>query len=92
MRITTVIALLITVLLTVVIMQNNQPVSWTFLFMDFYVPKLVMLTAVSVSAFLLGLLVGLPSRRRYNNKTNVSADDKQHNTDTLSEEDRNYIN
>jgi uncharacterized integral membrane protein len=92
MRIKTMIVIFITVLLTVVLMQNTEPVKFSFLFSTFYMPKLVMLTAVSVVAFILGLLVGRPKRVRSISGEFQEDDHSQPKTNTLSDEDRDYIN
>lgn len=96
MRIKTMVVIFITVLLTVVLMQNTEPVKFTFLFSTFYIPKLVMLTAVSVVAFILGVLVGRPKRvKKLGNDLHDESPDlnnKNGSTNTLSSEDRDYIN
>ena len=96
MRIKTMVVIFITVLLTVVLMQNTEPVKFTFLFSTFYMPKLVMLTAVSVVAFILGVLVGRPKRVRklggdFHDENNEPISNNA-KPDTLSDEDRDYIN
>jgi uncharacterized integral membrane protein len=92
MRIKTMIVIFITVLLTVVLMQNTEPVKFSFLFSTFYMPKLVMLTAVSVVAFILGVLVGRPKRVRSISGDFADDDHSQPKSNTLSDEDRDYIN
>jgi len=47
MRIKTMVIIFITVLLTVVIMQNTEHVYFNFLFATFHISKLVMLLAVA---------------------------------------------
>lgn len=91
MRIKTMVIILITVLLTVVLMQNTEEVKFTFLFSTFYLPKLVMLTAVSVVAFILGILVGRPKKVRSISGDFADDDYSKDKTDTLSDEDRDYI-
>ncbi|NNU34584.1 hypothetical protein HK413_11730 [Mucilaginibacter sp. S1162] len=63
MRITTIIIILITILLTIVLMQNTEPVRFTILFGTFYVSKLAALLSFAVVAFILGVLVGRPKKR-----------------------------
>ena len=92
MRIKTMIVIFITVLLTVVLMQNTEPVKFSFLFSTFYMPKLVMLTAVSVVAFILGVLVGRPKRVRSISGGFADDNHSQPKSNTLSDEDRDYIN
>lgn len=95
----TILAILITIGLTVVIIQNTGTAEFTILFVPVSLSKLVMLTAVSVSAFLLGLLVATPGKRKvqeryddYDDEPNDDDDDRpRRRPDTLSDEDREYI-
>ena len=90
MRIRTIVVIVITMLLTIVLMQNTGQVRFTLLFADVYISKLVVLTGFSVVAFILGVLVGRPKRSKYN----IGAyHDELHkdDSDTLSDEDREYI-
>jgi len=91
MRIQTIIIILITFLLTIILMQNTGTVRFTVLFVDTYVSKLVMLFLVSLIAFSLGVLVGRPKtvKRLGDDFPGDGAEDKQ--SDTLSDEDRDYI-
>jgi uncharacterized integral membrane protein len=91
MRIKTIIVILITILLTIVLMQNTGPVTFSVLWADFRVPKLVMLTAVSVFAFILGVLVGRPKNVRRIGGDFVDDDNYKGDSNTLSDEDREYI-
>ncbi len=76
---------LITALLTIVLMQNTDSVDFAFLWTDFRLPKLVMMTGVSVVAFILGVLVGRPKRVKQ------VGGDAGNNHSNLSEEDQDYI-
>jgi len=91
MRIQTIVIILITFLLTIILMQNTGTVRFTILFVDMYVSKLVMLFLVALIAFILGVLVGRPKTvRRLGGDSPVDqVDDKP--SDTLSDEDRDYI-
>jgi uncharacterized integral membrane protein len=91
MSIKTIFVITITILLTVILMQNTDSVKFTLLFTDVYISKLVMMTAVSVVAFILGVLIGRPKKPKYD----IGAyHDQLHKNDpnTLSDEDREYIN
>jgi len=91
MRIKTMIIIIITVLFTVVIMQNTDAVFFKFLFATFHISKLVMLLVVAVFGFIIGVLVGRPSRPKYtpgHDEENVPLNKP---TNTLSDEDRDYI-
>lgn len=89
----TTVAIIITVALTVIIMQNPEPVTLTILFVSVTVPKLVVLTSVSVGGFLLGVLVSRPKRKSYNSAPYPNDEDKDNDkgSSTLSDEDREYI-
>ena len=94
----TTVAIIITIGLTILIMQNTDEAVFTVLFASVKLPKLVMLTAVSVSAFILGVLVSRLGRPkiedRYNNYDDDGEDDDDQpkgRRDTLSDEDRDYI-
>lgn len=91
MRVKTIIIILITFLLTIILMQNTGTVRFTILFADMYVSKLVMLIVVAAIAFVLGVLVGRPKTvRRLGGDFPVNeAGGSQ--TNTLSDEDKDYI-
>ncbi|HTD99502.1 MAG TPA: lipopolysaccharide assembly protein LapA domain-containing protein [Mucilaginibacter sp.] len=92
MRIKTMVIIFITILLTVVIMQNTKEVPFNFLFATFYVSKLVMLLAVAAVGFVIGVLVGRPGRPRYIKGQDEEITDQKKPTNTLSDEDKDYIN
>ena len=81
----------ITVLLTVVIMQNTDKVLFTFLFTDFRISKLVLLLIVAIVSFIIGVLVGRPSKPKYIPGQNDETNNFKNQSDTLSDEDRDYI-
>jgi preprotein translocase subunit SecG len=91
MRIKTMIIIIITVLLTVVIMQNTEEVNFNFLFSTFRISKLLMLTAVAVVAFVIGILVRRPGRPKYPKGNDEDIEYEKKQTNTLSDEDRDYI-
>jgi uncharacterized integral membrane protein len=91
MRITTMIIILITVLLTIVLMQNTETVKITFLFGTFYVSKLMALLVFGVVGFILGVLVGRPKKARTIGGGYPADEDEDDDNDTLSDEDREYI-
>ena len=91
MRIKTMIIIIITVLLTVVIMQNTEEVNFNFLFSTFRISKLLMLTAVTVVAFVIGILVGRPGKPKYLKGNDEQNEYEKKQSNTLSDEDRDYI-
>ncbi|MDB5141990.1 MAG: hypothetical protein JWQ66_703 [Mucilaginibacter sp.] len=91
MRIKTMFIIFITVLFTVVIMQNTDRVRFSFLFSDFMVSKLVVLLVVAIIGFIIGVLVGRPRRTKYIPDPDVEVDGIKKHPNTLSDEDRDYI-
>jgi uncharacterized integral membrane protein len=91
MRIKTMFLILITVLLTVVIMQNTDEVLFKFLFATFRISKLVILLAVAIVAFIIGVLVGRPGRPKYIKGHDEEIETTNKPSNTLSDEDRDYI-
>lgn len=91
MRIQTIVIILITFLLTIILMQNTGTVRFTILFVDMYVSKLVMLTLVSVIAFILGVLVGRPKTVRRLGGDFPNDNLEKETPGTLSDEDKDYI-
>jgi len=91
MRIKTIIIVLVTILLTTVIMQNTGTMGFQILWMHFYISKLFVMLFVGIIAFVLGWLLGRPKRRFNLSATTDGADTASGHSDTLSEEDRDYI-
>lgn len=91
MRITTILIILITVLLTVVLMQNTDPVNFTILFSDVRLSKLSVMAGTTIVGFILGYLVGRPKRARNIAPEYYEEESQKENPNTLSDEDREYI-
>jgi uncharacterized integral membrane protein len=81
----------ITVLFTVVIMQNTDRVRFSFLFSDFMISKLIVLLVVAIIGFIIGVLAGRPRRTKYIPDPDVEVDGIKKHPNTLSDEDRDYI-
>lgn len=92
MRIKTIVIILITILLTIVLVQNSSVVSFKFLWATFWMSKLIMLLFVGAIFFVLGVLVGRPKRVKKLGGDFDPTISSQNNSSTLSEEDRDYIN
>jgi hypothetical protein len=91
MRIKTIVILIVAILLTVIVMQNTGRMWFSILFFHPYLSKLFAMLFVGIVAFILGYLVGRPKRViRLGGDTPPYDKDSDH-TDTLSEEDRDYI-
>jgi len=92
MRIKTMIIILVAVLLTVTLMQNTGTVSFKFLWATFWISKLVMLIIIGAIFFILGILVGRPKRVKRLGGDSTGTDWDKNQPNTLSDEDREYIN
>jgi uncharacterized integral membrane protein len=91
MRIKTIIIILVTILLTTVLMQNTGRDHLDFLWTTIYMSKLLMLMLVALIAFVLGWLVGRPKRIKRLGGEITESDPEKENKNTLSAEDREYI-
>ena len=92
MRVKTIIIILITVILTVVLMQNTGRVNFEFLWATFAMSKLVMLTFIAVIAFILGVLVGRPKRIKRLGGESTDINLEKGGPSTLSDDDKEYLN
>lgn len=82
-------------------MQNTGEVIFKVFFASFYISKLAMLLFVGLITFALGVLVGRPKKTGYfpepsreldNNKNDEYTDKTKTKSNTLSDDDREYIN
>jgi uncharacterized integral membrane protein len=92
MRIKTIFIIIITILLTIIIMQNNQQVKFNFLFSQFYISNLVVMAIVAVIAFIIGIMIGRPRKVKFDESHPSMDNPTGTKNDTLSDEDREYIN
>lgn len=99
MRLKTIFIIIVTVLLTIVIMQNAEPVPFKVLFFETTTSKLLMMAIVAIIGFVIGYLVGRPKKTRftkefdhgYNDDEYTDNQEPKKRNDTLSDEDREYI-
>ncbi len=88
----TVLAFVVVILVTVTIMQNPEAADFTLLFIPMHIPKLVVMTALVIIGFILGLLVSLPRAKPMHHQCMADEDARTHpHSGTLSDEDRDYI-
>jgi uncharacterized membrane protein YciS (DUF1049 family) len=99
MRVKTIFLLAVAIVLTVLIMQNNEPAKFNILFFSgVYVSKLSVLLFVAIASFVAGIVIAQPKRYKIDTNTYESDEDnedeqpRQTKTNTLSDEDRDYIN
>lgn len=99
----TYLIIFLSVAITVIFMQNLEPVVFNILWMEFTVSKLVMMLVVTVFGFILGLIVARPRRKKLADSAvssipfeiNQPEDDDyldKQTKNTLSDEDRDYLN
>ncbi|MBW4890741.1 hypothetical protein KXQ82_13500 [Mucilaginibacter sp. HMF5004] len=99
MRVKTIFLLAVAIIVTVLIMQNNESAKFNILFFsDVYVSKLSVLLFVAVSCFIAGIVIAQPKKYKIDT-SNYEADEneedeqpKRNTSNTLSDEDRDYIN
>ncbi|MBK0380866.1 LapA family protein [Mucilaginibacter segetis] len=91
MSIKNIFSIVLAVLLTIIIMQNTDTVKFNILFWDTEISKVAMLGAIAVIAFILGVLVGRPKNKKYDIEQYHDSLHENDKTDTLSDEDRDYI-
>ncbi|MGI4750909.1 MAG: hypothetical protein ACRYFB_09760 [Janthinobacterium lividum] len=88
MKFKTLFLILLTVFITIILMQNADEVKFKVLVWDLYLPKLVILTG----AIFLGVIVGLMLANWPKRITDdPNSNNNQSPNDTLSQEDRDYI-
>lgn len=91
MRIKTIVIILVTVLLTVVIMQNTERIWFKILFFTVPVSKMVMLLFAAIAGFVIGWLAGRPKRKIRLGETSQPTEGASQISNTLSDEDQDYI-
>jgi uncharacterized integral membrane protein len=92
MRIKTIVIILITILFTIVLMQNTGRINFEFLWITFAMSKLVMLLFVAGTGFILGVLAARPKKVQRLGDDYTDDNHDHRNPNTLSDEDRDYIN
>ena len=79
------VIIIVTVLLTVVIMQNSEPVFFKVLFFTVRISNLWMLRIIALASFIIGVMVGRPGRPKYVPGQVQDADPNKKQQDTLSD-------
>ena len=103
MSLKTYVIIFLSVAITVIFMQNLEPVAFKILWMEFTVSKLVMMLIVTVFGFILGLIVARPRKKKLVESTvsSIPLEINQPENDdyletkpksSLSDEDREYLN
>ena len=102
MSLKTYVIIFLSVAITIIFMQNLEPVAFNVLWMEFTVAKLVMMLVVTVFGFILGVIVARPRKKKLveNEDGSIPFEINQPENDEfsntlqkrgLSDEDRDYI-
>jgi uncharacterized integral membrane protein len=101
----TIVIIILSVLITVIFMQNTDEVFFTILWKQFSVSKLLMMAIVTLFGFIIGIIVALPKKKKeatthlkevpfevnqINNEDTDYISMKKPNA--LTDEDKDYIN
>ncbi|WP_448700059.1 LapA family protein [Mucilaginibacter sp. AW1-3] len=92
MRIKTIFIIIVTILLTIIIMQNTRQVTFDILFWQASISGLVMMAVVAVISLVIGIMIGRPTKVRFDDSHPSFDNPTGKAPDTLSDEDRDYIN
>jgi uncharacterized integral membrane protein len=98
----TIIIIILSILITVIFMQNTDQVLFTILWKELYVSKLIMMLVVTLFGFIIGVIVARPKKKKQviqnadvplevtqsEDKDYIEMPKKQ----GLSDEDRDYLN
>nr|MBC7611975.1 hypothetical protein [Pseudopedobacter sp.] len=101
----TIIIIILSVLITIIFMQNTDEVFFTILWKQFSVSKLLMMAIVTVFGFIIGVIVARPKKKKetITASKEVPFEVNQSNNDetdyismkkpnALTDEDKDYIN
>lgn len=104
MNFKTIIIIILSVLITVIFMQNTDEVLFKILWTEIYVSKLLMMLIVTLFGFTIGLIIAKPKKKTpINQHTDAGKnvpleinntddqDDIYPDKNKLSDEDRDYI-
>lgn len=95
----TIAIIVISVLITVVFMQNTDQVLFTILWKEIYVSKLIVMLGVTLFGFILGVIVARPRKKKNLSDTAVNSipfevnqpNEEEEPKRNLSDDDRDYI-
>lgn len=91
MRIKTIVLIVAVILITVIIMQNNERVYFKVLFGSVATSKMFMMAIMAVAGFIIGFMVGRPRKAKIQDTYYRDTEDEGKEPGTLSDEDREYI-
>ena len=97
MRTRTIFIIVFTVLITIFLMMNTEPVKFDFIFVEKDISKLLVVGVCTFIGFVLGYWAGRPKTvvstydDRFDNNHHTEPAKPEQPKDGLSEEDREYI-
>lgn len=91
MRAKTIFIIILSILITIVIMQNSDEVWFSLFFWNVSVSKLIVMAAIALLGFLVGFLTGRRKKKPYEVAEEYRDTPVRTPDSGLSEEDRNYI-
>jgi uncharacterized integral membrane protein len=91
MRIKTILLIIVTILLTIIITQNTQDVTFNILFWHPSFSALVMMAVVAIISLIIGIMIGRPTRVKFDDSHPSMDNPTGASPNTLSDEDREYI-
>jgi len=91
MRIKTILLIIVTILLTIIITQNTQDVTFNILFWHPSFSALVMMAVVAIISLIIGIMIGRPTRVKFDDSHPSMDNPTGTPPNTLSDEDREYI-
>jgi len=107
MNFKTLVIVILSILITVIFMQNTDEVMFTLLWKQIFVSKLLMMLIVTVFGFIIGVIIARPKKKKVAEyapastvkdvplEINRNQEDQDYislkKPDGLSDEDRNYI-
>lgn len=91
MRAKTIFIIVLSVLITIVIMQNSDEVWFSLFFWNVSVSKLVVMASIALISFLIGFLSGRKKQKPVEAAADYQDTPVKNQDSGLSEEDRNYI-
>jgi uncharacterized integral membrane protein len=87
----TIFIIIVTVLVTIVLMKNTDEVSF-WIFGDAKIPKLTILGIMFGLGLIVGYLTGRPKKKQEINELYPDNKEYTQEKETLSDDDRDYIN
>jgi uncharacterized integral membrane protein len=103
----TIVIVVLSILITVIFMQNTDEVMFTLLWKQIFVSKLLMMLIVTVFGFIIGVIIARPKKKKVTEyvplstakdvplEINNNQEDQDYismkKPDGLSDEDRDYI-